>query len=323
MFRRSALALLLVAGLSLTVAACGSSSSSKSTSGSGGASNSDAQAVLSSIRTDVANQGPQQISLKLTATVSGSPKDPTLGAFLAGPISIKLDGPVDTKAKRSDLTFELSAGPIKVDGGLRQVGDASFLQFNGKWYSLPAGSFSSTSGTSTTGTPSVDPQAILKAFGDPKALLTHAQLAGSDDVGGVKSDHVTGVVDLAALVKGVSGVAGTSGAGASASPVSPAQVAQGVQSLQRYVKSATADLWVGQSDKQIHRFTTTIDGVTDASTRSSSGIEGFKITVDVSATPTSTPSASAPSNPAPVAELQKDLGGLLGGLTAAGTTTTP
>jgi hypothetical protein len=323
MFRRSALALLLVAGLSLTVAACGSSagSSSTSTGSAGAASDSDAQAVLSSIRTDVGDQGPQKISIELTATVSGSPKDPTLGAFLTKPISIKLDGAADTKAGKSDLAFELSAGPIKVDGGLRQVGAASFLEVNGKWYSLPAGSLSSSSGSSTTGTSSVDPQAILKAFGDPRALITNAKLDGSEDVGGVKSDHVTGSIDLAALVKGISAVAGSSGTSTSASPVSPAQVAQGVQSLQRYVQSATADIWVGQDDKQIHRFATTIDGVTDAATKSSSGIEGFKITLDLSATPTSTPSVSAPSNPAPVSELQQDLGGLLGGLAAAGTAT--
>ena len=51
-----------------------------------------------------------------------------------------------------------------------------------------------------------------------------------------------------------------------------------MQSLQQYVKSAKADLWVGQDDKQIHRFSTTVDGVTDDSTKTSSGIEGFKIT---------------------------------------------
>jgi hypothetical protein len=328
MSRRPALALLLVAGLSLTVVACGGSSSNATSTSSSNATasgNSDAQAVLSSIRTNVGEQGPQKISLAFTATISGSPKDPTLGAFLTKPISITLDGPVDAKAKKSDLTFELSAGPIKVDGGLRQVGDASFLQINGKWYSLPAGALStsgSTGSTTTASSSGVDPQALLQAFGDPKALLANATLAGTEDVGGVKSDHVTGDVDLAALVKGIAAVAKDAGSGTSASPVSPAQVAQGVQSLQQYVKSASADLWVGQDDKQIHRFATTIDGTTDAATKASSGIDGFKITLDLSATPTSTPSVSAPSSPAPIAQLQQDLGGLLGGLAAAGGTTT-
>jgi hypothetical protein len=321
MSRRSALSLLLVAGLCLTVAACGGSSSnapSTSTSSASGAS--DAQSVLSSIRTNVGEQGPQKISLAFTATISGSPTDPTLGAFLTKPISIKLDGPVDAKAKQSDLTFELSAGPIKVDGGLRQVGDASFVEVNGKC--ALSSSSGSTGSTTTTGSSSLDPQALLKAFGDPTALLANAKLAGSEDVGGVKSDHVTGDVDLAALVKGIAAVAKDSGSGTSASPISPAQVASSVQSLQQYVKSASADLWVGQDDKQIHRFATTIDGTTDASTKASSGIEGFKITLDISATPTSTPSVSAPASPAPIAQLQQDLGGLLGGLAAAGGTTT-
>jgi hypothetical protein len=327
MLRRSAISVLLVAGLALTAAACGGSgsSSSTSTSSTGSASgNSDAQAVLSSINANVGDQGPQNISVKLSATISGSPKDPTLGAFLTKPITLTLSGPVDTKAKQTDLTFELAAGPIKVDGGVREVGSAEYLEVNGKWYVLPANALSSATGTSTgttSSSSSVNPGALLQAFGDPKKLFTNAKLAGTDDIGGIKSDHVTGDIDLAALVRGISSAA-SSTSGTSASPVSPAQIASSVKSLEQYVKSASADLWVGQSDKQVHRFATTIDGATDASTKASSGIDGFKITLDVSATPTKTPSVSAPSNPAPIAQLENDLGGLLGGLSASASGTT-
>jgi hypothetical protein len=328
MLRRSAISVLLVAGLALTAAACGGgSSSSTSTPSTGSASgNGDAQAVLSSINTNVGDQGPQDISVKLSAAISGSPTDPTLGAFLSKPITLTLSGPVDTKAKQTDLTFELAAGPIKVDGGVREVGSSEYLEVNGKWYVLPANALSSATGTSTgtttSSSSSVNPGALLQAFGDPKKLFTNAKLAGTDDIGGIKSDHVTGDIDLAALVRGISSAA-SSTSGTSASPVSPAQIASSVKSLEQYVKSASADIWVGQSDKQVHRFATTIDGATDASTKASSGIEGFKITLDVSATPTKTPSVSAPSNPAPIAQLENDLGGLLGGLgAAAGGTTT-
>jgi hypothetical protein len=326
MLRRSAISLLLVAGLALTGAACGGSGSSSSTSTTSTASASgggNAQAVLSSINANVGDQGPQNVSVKLSATISGSPKDPTIGVFLSKPISLTLSGPVDTKAKMTGLTFELAAGPIKVDGGVREVGSDAYLEVNGKWYVLPANALSSATGTSTgttTSSSSVDPQALLRAFGDPKKLFTNAKLVGSEDVGGIKSDHVSGDIDLAALVKGISSAASSS-SGTSASPVSPTEIASSVKSLEQYVKSATADLWVGQSDKQVHRFATTIDGATDASTKASSGIAGFKITLDVSATPTKTPSVSAPSNPAPISQLESDLGGLLGGLSAGGTTT--
>lgn len=326
MFRRSALSMLLVAGLAVTGAACGgggksSADSSTSTPSASGAG--DAQAVLASIRTNVGDLGPQKISVKFSATISGSPKDPTIGAFLTKPVTLTLDGPVDSKGKKADLTFEVAAGPIKVDGGFRQVGDDSFVEVNGKWYSIPAGALSSATGSSggstTTTSPSVDPQAILGAFGDPKKLFTNAKLVGTEDVDGIKSDHVQGDVDLAALVQGIAAVAKSSGSSAAASPVSPAQIASSVSSLQQYVKSATADLWVGQDDKQLHRFATTIDGKTDASTQASSGIDGFNITLDVSATPTSSPSVSAPASPAPISQLTQDLGGLLGGLAATGT----
>jgi hypothetical protein len=302
---------LLVAGLAVTGAACGgggsSADSSTSTPSAGGAG--DAQAILASIRTNVGDLGPQKISVKFSATISGSPKDPTLGAFLTKPITLTLDGPVDSKGKKADLTFEVAAGPIKVDGGFRQVGADSFVEVNGKWYSVPAGALSGTTGAS----------GILGAFGDPTKLITNATLVGTEDVDGIKSDHVQGDVDLAALVQGIAAVAKSSGSSASASPVSPAQIASSVTSLQQYVKSATADLWVGQDDKQLHRFATTIDGKTDAGTQASSGIDGFKITLDVSATPTSSPSVSAPSSPAPISQLTQDLGGLLGGLAATGT----
>jgi hypothetical protein len=325
MRRRSALTVVLLASLALVAAACGGggskSSSTDTSQSSGQASASDAQAVLAGIKTDIAQQGPQKVSFTLSATIHGSPKDPTLGVFLSKPISLTLSGPTDQTAQKSDLTFELSAGPIKVDGGLRQVGSAAFLQVNGKWYSLPAGSLSGTSSgsTGTTTSSSIDPSALLKSFGDPTKLLTGAKLEGTDDVDGIKSDHVTGNVDLAALVKGISSVTGSAG-GSSASPVSPAEIASSVKSLQQYVQSATAGLWVGQSDKQIHKFETTINGVTDAATKSSSGIEGFDITIDASATPTSSPNVSAPSSPAPISQLQTDLGSVLGGLAAAGST---
>jgi hypothetical protein len=315
-------------GLALTASACGDgSSNSSSTAVTGASSDSDAQAVLASIRTDVGDQGPQKLKLSLTATASGTAKDPTLGVFLGKPITLDLEGPVDAGARKADLSYELAAGPIKVDGGLRQVGSSSFLEVNGTWYTLPANTLSGASGTGTTGTTgtSLSPQALLRAFGDPKALLRNAKLDGSDDVGGVDSDHVTGDVDLTALAKvlaAVSGGTGTgTGTGSPASPLSPAQIAQSVRSLQQDVRSATADLWVGKDDHQIHRFATTIEGVLDDTARSSSGIEGFKIELDVSATPTSSPSVSAPAGAAPIAQLEQDLGGLLGGLGSTGGTT--
>ena len=108
MFRRSASALLLVAGLALTVAACGGSSSSSSTDTSGAKASGagDAQAVLASIKTNVGDQGPQKIAVEFDATVSGSPKDPSLGAFLGKPITIKLDGPIDTILVPGALRFD-------------------------------------------------------------------------------------------------------------------------------------------------------------------------------------------------------------------------
>jgi len=72
-------------------------------------------------------------------------------------------------------------------------------------------------------------QASSKAFGDPKALSPTPSWRVSEDVGGVKSDHVNGDIASAALVQGIAAVARTRQRHV-ASPISPAQVASSVQS---------------------------------------------------------------------------------------------
>jgi len=84
MSRRSALALLLVAGLSVTGPACGGSSSNQPRRAARRkcVGNSDAQGVLSSIRTNVATRVRRRSSLSFHGNHQRVAQDPTLGAFL-------------------------------------------------------------------------------------------------------------------------------------------------------------------------------------------------------------------------------------------------
>src|SRR5262249_43166542 len=120
----------------------------------------------------------------------------------------------------------------------------------------------------------------------------------------------SGDIDVAALVKGLANVS----KGTGESVVSPAELQKSVASVQKFVRTAHADVYVGQDDKELHRLAVKVDGVTDASTKSSSGIDGFNLSPDVSSTPPDSPSVDVPSDVAPLSQLQQDLGGLLGGL---------
>ena len=321
--RRSALALLLVAGLSLTVAACGGSKSSsvldrartRATTGDG-----DAQAVLASIRTNVGDQGPQKISARRSPRRSRARRRIRRSASSSrSPISIKLDG--TGRHEGQEVRSHLRAGRRPDQGrrraapGRRRVVRRGQRQVVQPPRRLALEHVRQLDDEHVERRPAGDPEGVRRSEG-----ALHEREARRHRGRRTASSPTT---SRATSTSPRSSRASRPwprrrAAAPSASPVSAAQIAQSVQSLQQYVKSATADLWVGQDDKQIHRFSTTVDGVTDASTKASSGIDGFKITLDVSATPTSTPSVSAPSNPAPIAQLQQDLGGLLGGLAARG-----
>ena len=139
-------------------------------------------------------------------------------------------------------------------------------QLNGKWYTLPADALSSSSGgtgtgtgtTTTGGTSKIDAQQIIAAFGKPGSIVKDAKLDGTEDVGGVKSDHITGTVDIAALVKGLTSA--MSSVGSTSTPISPADLQSSVTQLQQYIKGATVDIYVGQSDHFVHKLATKIDG---------------------------------------------------------------
>jgi hypothetical protein len=304
--------------LALVASGCGggkkddSTAATVSTTASG---NGSPESILNSISTNTSATGPQKITVNLKLGVNGDPKDPSIAAFLSKPVTLTVDGSTDGTAKKTDLTFSVAAGPLAFNGEVRQIGDQAWLQLNGKWYTLPADALSSSSGgtgtTTTGGTSKIDAQQIIAAFGKPGSIVKDAKLDGTEDVGGVKSDHISGSVDIAALVKGLTSA--MSSVGSSSTPISPASLQSSVTQLQQYIKGATVDIYVGQSDHFVHKLATKIDGSIPSDQQAGSGISGFDLSFDVSSVGTDSPNVSAPDNPAPYEQLQSDIGGLIGG----------
>jgi hypothetical protein len=308
---------LAIAALALVAAGCGGSSKGAGAGSTGTqATGGDASSILNGISSTAAS-GPSKISLSLTLAVSGTPKSAQYQALLSKPVTFKIDGVSDNSSKKIDATFTLSAGALSIPGGLRSDGKTTWLQLAGKWYTLPSSTTGSANSTTGSSRMKLDTSALIDDFGRPSALVQNAHVVGTESVGGVSSDHVQGQVDVATLMTGLTkALHSTTAKGAS--PVPTAQLQGGVAQIRKYVKRTTVDLWVGQSDKTIHRLDAKIEGTTAKPTQSSSGISGFTLDVGLTSVPTSAPTITPPPNPAPYSQLQQDMGGLFGGVASSG-----
>ena len=100
--------------------------------------------------------------------------------------------------------------------------------------------------------------------------------------------------------------------GASSTPPTQAEIDKVVAQLEKVVKKAHVDLWVGKSDHKVHRVAFTVDAAMDAATKTSSGIDSLTLNLDVTTVDASAPDVSAPSSVGTPAEFQTALVGLLG-----------
>jgi hypothetical protein len=314
--RRSPVAVAALVAVALTVTACGSSSKSSDSSSadtSASASGSgDAAGILSAIDTK-ASTGPQKIKLDLTLDIKGTPKDQQLAVLTKEPIHLSVDGAVDSTARSADVNVSVTLGKTPIEAEIRTGGGKSWIQIDGKWYAVPADALSSTTGTSLpTGASAsnLDAGKILAAIGDPSKLLDNASVS-SESVEGIDSDKVSGDVNIAGLATAAATLS-TSMGDSTSTPPTQAEIDKVVAQLNKIVKTAHVDLWVGKSDHKVHRVAFKVDATMDAATKQSQGIDSLSVNLDVTTVDSSAPDVSAPSSLGTQAEFQAAVIGLLG-----------
>jgi hypothetical protein len=312
--RRSPVAVVALVAVALTTAACGSSSKSSdsATTAASASDSGDAAGILSAIDTK-ASTGPQKIKLDLNVDIKGTPKDQQLAIFTKQPIHLGVDGAVDSAGKSADVNVSVTLGSSPIEAEIRSGGGKSWIQVDGKWYDLPADTLSSTTGTSLpTGASAsnLDAGKILAAIGDPSKLLDNASVS-SESVEGIDSDKVSGDVNISGLATAAANVSKSMGK-SSATGASQAEIDKVVAQLNKIVKQAHVDIWVGKSDHKVHRVAFSVDAAMDAATKQSQGIDSATVNLDVTTVDTSAPDTSAPSSLGSQAEFQAALMGLLG-----------
>jgi hypothetical protein len=255
--------------------------------------------VLRDLR--AAPAGPTRVHLVLRLQAQGALKDPQVAALGGQPITLTVDGPVDARARRSDVTLELAAGPLAVSGALRQLGDRAWLRFERVWYHVPP----SRLPPALRG--ALDPQALLRALGGASALVGGAEVTGSDTVDGVAVDRVEGRPAVAALARRLAQA--VAGLGQS---LLGALGRAGAAELPRTVDRAHATLGVGRDDHVLHQLDVHLRGTTHGSSGRLAGLQGYTVDLDATQHGTDAVTVVPPPSPRPFAQLSRDVGGLFG-----------
>jgi hypothetical protein len=303
---RASLAVAVVA-TAFIVTACGSSGSSSS-SGS-------AQQVINETFSGHKKVTSANIALSLNVT----PKS-TSGT----PVSLTVNGPFQSNGSGQLPSFDLSLGVNirgqSINAGAVSTGTAGYLLFQGQAYTVPANTFASFKQgfLHSQSTPGQHPTSSLSSLGiNPRNWLTDLKSDGTSSVGGTTTDHVSAGLDVPTLLTDLATAlskAKTSGLNTTGAPVPTTLTPAQRQQIQSAIKSATVDVYSGQSDHILRRLTMNL-GIQSPTNAASSDT----LALDLQLTGLNQPqSISAPANPQPISNLRSALGslsGLLGGLT--------
>jgi hypothetical protein len=255
---------------------------------------------------------------------------------LTGPVALKLSGPFASqgagKLPKFDFDLSLAAGGQTVQAGAVSLGDSGYLKFGGNAYTVDKTLFNQFK----TGYERSQAQAKGKDSGpsfrtlgvDPAHWLKDPRKVGKADVGGTPTFHITSGVDVPRFMADVNTLLSkASSLGGSTTQGVPKGLSPQVQSIiERSVKSATVDVYTGQSDHTLRRLALSVSlAVPKDAQKAAGGLKSGELRFDLQiADLNSDQTIKAPANARPLSELQQSLGLLQGGgAGSGGAATTP
>ena len=249
---------------------------------------------------------------------------------LKGPVSLKLTGPFESQGKgklpKFDFSLALNTSATNFSAGAISTGDKGFLKVQGKTYVVSDQLFQQfKQGYEQAASKSQSKSGALsfKSLGvDPLSWLKDPKKAGTEDVGGAATYHVTAGINMSKFLDDINtllGKAGSLGQGNLPSAITPSQR----RDIERSVKSATLDVWTGQDDKTLRRLRIELGIAVPADVQKrASGLKSGHVEFDLTISDLNkSQTINAPANARPLSELTSALGG--GSSSGSGTTTTP
>jgi hypothetical protein len=253
--------------------------------------------------------------LKLDASIQlkGSPA-------LDKPVRITAAGPFRTNEGKLpsvdiDLKVGTDGGGQTVTTGFLSTGDRAFVKFQDIYYEQPK---SQVAKANRALAENKSKRGSLRALGlDPRSWLGEAKDEGDEEVAGVKTRHVSGRLDVEAVMRNLNEFvrkSGTALGGATGqTPPKPLSEAD-IRKVGEVVRDPTFHVYVGKDDDIIRRVAGKIEfDVPEESRRSLGGIESGAIEFEVElAKVNGDQQIEPPANPRPLSALTESLGGTTG-----------
>ena len=246
------------------------------------------------------------------------------------PISIGLTGPFQTsgdgKLPKFDLDLELGLQGRTTALGAVSTGTAGFVEFQGQAFSLPPSVFQQFSRGFGDEERRSGKQTSLAALGiKPINWITDPKTDGTEDVGGVETEKITGQINLDALLGDINKVierAGSTQLGQQQQrlqPLSPATIEQ----IKIAVKQATIQINTGSDDKILRKIALNVDvEIPEIARPQLRGLESAQADVSIQFSDVNQPQdIKAPTDARPLDDLIEQFRGL--GLPGTGGPTGP
>jgi len=254
----------------------------------------------------------QSADLKIDASIQlkGSPG-------LDKPVRISASGPFRTNDRKLpsadiDLKIGTDGGGQTVTTGFLSTGDRAFVKFQDIYYEQPAAQVAQANRAIAQ---NKDKRGSLRALGlYPRTWLSEARDEGDEDIAGVKTRHVSGKLDVEAVMRNLNEFVRKSGStlGGATGQTPPKPLSQDdIREVGEVVRDPTFHVYVGKDDDIIRRVAGKIEfDVPEESRESLGGIQSGAIEFEVEFWKVNgEQQIEAPANPRPLSDLTTSLGG--------------
>ena len=290
-------ALLLLVFAALALASCG-----------GGDDKEDVQDVLDK----AFSSSIESANLKVDASVQikGSPGlDKPLRFIATGPFRTN-----DGKLPSADIELKVGTdgGGQTITTGFLSTGDRAFLKFQDVYYEQPA---SQVAKANRSISQNEGKRGSLGSLGlDPRSWLGEARDEGEEDIGGVKTRHVSGTLEVEAVMRNLNRFVRRSGAalGGATGEAPPEPLSdEDIRRVGEVVRDPTFHVYVGEDDDIIRRVSGKIEfEVPEEDRESLGGIESGTVEFQVEFSDVNgDQQIEAPARARPISDLTTTLGG--------------
>jgi hypothetical protein len=262
------------------------------------------------------NTSIQSANLNLDASVqlTGSPG-------LEQPLRISATGPFrtnDGKLPSVDIELKIGSdgGGQTVTTGFLSTGDRAFVKFQDVFYEQPR---SEVARANRSIAENQSKRGSLRAFGlNPRSWLAEAKDEGEEEIAGVKTRHVSGRLDVRAVMRNLNEFVRKSGdaLGGATGQAPPQPLSEeDIEKVSEVVRDPVFHVYVGAEDDTIRRVAGKIEfEVPETSREALGGLESGAIEFEVELSDVNgNQQIEAPANARPLSALTDSLGGTGGG----------